>query len=579
MTNVIHELNPGVLLIVGALAMPLLPHIARGLWALVLPLVAGWAMLQLPLGEAGAFSLFSLNLVTLRVDKLALAFGTVFIIAAFLAGLYALHVRSWLQPMAALMYAGSAIGAVFAGDLITFFVFWEITAITSVFLIWADSTERAYEAGMRYLLVQVTAGVLLLAGVMVHAHETGGIAFTAFSPVMVGALDEVSLSVWLILIAVGIKAAFPLLHMWLPDAYPAATLTGTVWLSAFTTKLAIYALVRGFPGSDILIPIGALMAVGMIAYAALVNDMRRILSYALISQLGFMTIGVGIGSDLALNGSVAHAFCSTLYQALLFMAVGALVMQTGTNRLSEVGGLARAMPWTTAFLMIGALSIAAAPAFSGFVSKSLIMSAAMKKGAFVGWMAMILASGAVMLHAGLRLPYYACFQGSAPPDAKEAPLNMMLAMGATAVLCVGIGAYPAGLYILLPFDVGYEPYTGEHIVTQFQLLAFGALAFFIMTRMGLLKAPQRGRIVDADWLTRVLGYNIASTFLLLARGLWNTVAKAVVGAFTRVENTLSRANNPDSILGRPWPTGLMAFWATAMLGAYLVLFYFRQFAN
>lgn len=573
------EMNPGVLVIAGALLMPILPHMLRGAWGLLLPVLVGYYLLLLPMGTNGELPYFDLQLVTLRIDRLSFLFGTIFLIAAFLAGLFSLHVRSWLQPTAALMYAGSAIGAVFAGDLITFFVFWEITAITSVFLIWAQSTEAAFASGMRYLIIQVSAGVLLLAGVMIHTHAGGDAAFDQLGTVSLGQLDKVPLAIWLILIAFGVKAAFPLLHNWLHDAYPAATPTGTVWLSAFTTKLAIYALIRGFPGSDILIPIGAAMALGMIVYAALENDIRRILSYALNSQLGFMVIGVGVGTELALNGAAAHAFCSTLYQALLFMAAAAVIHRTGTGRLTELGGLARLMPWTTALMIVGSLSIAAAPMFSGFVSKSLIMSAAMKYGYFWAWLAMVLASGAVVLHAGIKLPFFTFFNRETERDCDEAPANMVAAMALTAALCLAIGLMPDQLYALLPFDVAYAPYTSDHIVSQLQILAFGALAFLFLHRYLDFPKPQRGIYLDFDWVTRIFSYNLASTLIAIARSLWNAATGVIGHASTAVYQRLDRSHNPDGLLGREWPTGLMAFWATFMLAAYLFLFYFRQFTQ
>lgn len=569
------EINPGLILVLGGLIMPLLPQVLRGAVMIAVPIAAAWYLLQLPFGTGGTIWFFGMQLVTLRVDELSFVFGTMFLLAVLVSGIYSLHVPGWLQPMAALTYAGSAMGAVFAGDLVTFFVFWEITAITSVFLIWAQGSERSFASGMRYLLVQVTAGVVLLSGVMIQHYTTGSIAFERLGDVDWAALNEVPLATLLILISFGVKAAFPLLHNWLHDAYPSATITGTVWLSAFTTKLAIYALVRGFPGSDILIPIGATMAVGMIVFATLTNDIRRLLSYALNSQLGFMVIGVGVGSSLALNGAVAHAVCSTLYQALLFMVAGAVIYRTGTGRISELGGLARAMPWTMLLALIGALSIAAAPAFSGFVSKSLIMSGAMKDGQFLGWIAMVIASGAVMLHAGLKLPYFVFFRRAPQIQCDEAPWNMLLAMFATAGASMAIGAYPEALYAMLPYDAGYEPYTGEHIVTQFQLLAFAALGFALLLRFGLLPMPTRSIVLDTDWFTRVLGYNLAATLLGLSAAFWSALSSLASSLVSQVDSTLDRSENPKSILNRTWSTGVMAFTATVMLAAYLLLFYLR----
>ncbi|MGB2408183.1 MAG: proton-conducting transporter membrane subunit, partial [Paracoccaceae bacterium] len=345
------------------LALPKGP--LRAALLLLVPLVAGAQVWSLPEGTYGQFDLLGLTLDTMRVDKLSRIFALIFCIAAFLGNLYAWHVRDTVQQLAALLYAGAAIGAVFAGDLITLFIYWEATAITSVFLIWARRTEGAYHTGMRYLIIQITSGVILLAGTALLYRETQSIAFEAMT---LG-----SLGTWLIFISFGMKCAFPLLHNWLQDSYPAATVTGTVILSAFTTKLAVYSLARGFAGTEILIYIGAVMTLFPIFFAEIENDLRRVLAYSLNNQLGFMVVGIGVGTEMALNGTASHAFAHILYKALLFMSVGAVLFRTGTSKASELGGLCRTMPRTAIFCLIGAASISAFPLFSGFVTKSLIL--------------------------------------------------------------------------------------------------------------------------------------------------------------------------------------------------------------
>jgi len=293
------------------------------------------------------------ELEMMRVDRLSRIFGMIFCIAALLGNIYAWHVHDRVQQVAALLYAGSAIGAVFAGDFITLFIYWEGTAIASVFLIWARGTTAAYYTGMRYLIIQISSGVILLAGVALIYNETGSIEFELMT---LG-----SLGTWLIFLSFGMKCAFPLLHNWLQDSYPAATITGTVILSAFTTKLAVYALARGFAGTEILIYIGAIMTLFPIFFAEIENDLRRVLAYSLNNQLGFMVVGIGIGTEMALNGTASHAFAHILYKALLFMSVGAVMLRTGTSKASELGGLYRTMPLTAMFCLVGAASISAFP--------------------------------------------------------------------------------------------------------------------------------------------------------------------------------------------------------------------------
>ena len=377
----IEGLNPGLILILGALLVPLTSGFIRSLLILALPVLALVQIYTLGLGTWGHFEFLGLSLEITRIDPLSRIFGTIFCIAAFMGMVYALHVKDTIQHFVALIYIGSAIGAVFAGDMITLFVFWELTAISSVFLIWASRTERAYRAGMRYLIIQVTSGVILLGGIIVYYQDTGSIAFDY--------IGLTGIAGGLILIAFGIKSAFPLLHNWVQDAYPEATVTGTVILSAFTTKLAIYALARAFPGTDILIPIGGAMIILPIVYVVLENDLRRVLAYSLNSQLGYMVIGVGIGSELALNGTAAHVFVHIMYKSLLFMCMGAVLFRTGTVKVTELGGLYKSMPVTTIFCLIGAVSIAAFPLTGGFVSKAMIQSAALNGGLFVLWPVML----------------------------------------------------------------------------------------------------------------------------------------------------------------------------------------------
>ena len=490
------NLPPGLIIILGALLVPLFRGRAQALYMLALPVVSLVQVLGLPHGEFGQVSFLSYMLTTIRVDALSLVFGIIFHIAAFLSVLYALHVKDSVQHVAGLIYAGSAIGAVFAGDLVSLFVYWELTAVSSAFLIWARRTERSYEAGIRYLIIQVASGLLLLVGVIFHAQETGDITF--------GFLGLDGLGAQLIFVAFGIKCAFPLLHNWLQDAYPEATVTGTVFLSAFTTKLAVYALARGYPGTEILIWIGAIMTTFPIFYAVIENDLRRVLAYSLNNQLGFMVVGVGIGTEMALNGTVAHAFAHIIYKALLFMSMGAVLFRTGTINGSELGGLYKSMPYTTFFCIVGAASISAFPLFSGFVSKSLIMTS-VADGAYLWvWLVLLFASAGVFHHSGIKIPFFAFYAHDSGIRCKEAPWNMLLAMGIATFLCIGIGVYPRPLYQLLPYPVDYVPYTTTHVITQLQLLLFSALAFAVLKRTGIYPPELKATNIDTDWFYRGL---------------------------------------------------------------------------
>ena len=556
-----------LILIFGGALVPLVRGGMRVAYMLLLPAVVLVWLLALPQGEFGQVQLLGQTLVLMRVDRLSLLFGYVFLIASLLNVIYALHVKDTVQHVGGLVYAGSAIGAVFAGDLMTLFVYWELTAVSSVVLVWARRSERAFRAGMRYLLVQLLSGMFLLVGGLLHWHATGTLEFSQIGLSGAGGTA--------ILIAFGIKCAFPLLHNWLQDAYPEATPTGTVVLSAFTTKLGIYALARAFPGTEMLIWVGTVMAVFPIFYAVIENDLRRVLAYSTNNQLGFMVVGIGIGSELAINGAVAHAFADVLFKTLLFMSMGAVLMRTGTVKGSELGGLYKSMPWTTGFCMVGAASISAFPLFSGFVTKSMIMSAAAGEGLLVTWLALLFASAGVFHHAGIKIPYFAFFAHDSGIRCEEAPRNMLFAMAITAALCIGIGVFPGAIYGMLPYAVVYEPYTTTHVVAQLQLLLFSALAFSVLVRTGIYPPELRSVNLDSDWLYRVVAPAAVSFGGRLIGWVQRTGGAAVSAGIHRFVDFTLRESRPQGLLVRTWATGSMALWVMVMLLAYLVLYYVR----
>ena len=553
--------------IAAALVLGLLPrgHV-RGVILLLTPILAAWQIWNLPVGIFLQVEFVGQTLDMMRVDKLSRIFGLIFCLAAFLGNLYAWHVRDFIQQIAALLYAGAAIGAVFAGDLITLFFYWEGTALASVFLIWARRTEGSYHTGMRYLIIQITSGVILLAGTALLYRETGSITFELMT---LG-----SLGTWLIFLSFGMKCAFPLLHNWLQDSYPAATITGTVILSAFTTKLAVYALARGFAGTELLIYIGAAMTLFPIFFAEIENDLRRVLAYSLNNQLGFMVVGIGVGTEMAINGTASHAFAHILYKALLFMSVGAVMLRTGTSKASELGGLCRTMPRTAIFCLIGAASISAFPLFSGFVTKSLIMDETANQHYPIIWAILVFASAGVLSHSGIKIPYFTFFGHDSGLRPKEAPIHMQIAMGFTAFLCIFIGVYPEPLYALLPYEVIYRPYTMSHVVGQLQLLCFALLAFVVLMRTGIHPPEIRAVNLDVDWIYRRLIptlYNIiyagvAKVFQLLET-LVNTTIQLLV-------KELYKLHGPETGVSRMRGVGAMVIWVAILLGIALTLSYF-----
>jgi len=562
--EILLPLNPGIWLIVGALIAVLLPQTLSRWFAVILPVFLIAFLFSLNLDNYGTISFFDYRLETFRLDALSRVFGLIFLIASALGNLYALGDDvDKLQRSAALAYAGGAIAAVFAGDMITLFIFFEVAAVASVFLIWARRTERAFAAGMRYLIFQIGAGVILLAGLLIHVSVTGSIDFDKLGLDAPGGI--------LILIAFGIKSAFPLVHNWLQDAYPEATISGTVILSGFTTKLAIYALARSYAGTEILIWIGAVMAIFPIFYAIIENDLRRVLTYSLNNQLGFMVVGIGIGTEMALNGTVSHAFVHILYKALLLMSMGAVLLRTGTCNGTELGGLVKTMPWTAAFCIVGAASASAFPLFSGFISKSMIITAAGEQGYWIIWLILLFASAGVLYHSGIRIPYFAFFSEDKGHRVKEAPWPMLVAMGAAAFLCIIIGVFPASLYAMLPFSVDYVPYTAYHVINQLQLLMFAALAFTVLKLIKIYPSDTRGINLDTDWVYR----KGLMTLIIYSNRYLNTgyrvVCDGAVGIISEVINSAKQLGNNDGILSRTPALGSSIAWISGLLLLVLLL--------
>ena len=555
------------LFVLAALGAGLLPKGSmRAALLLLVPVLAALQIWSLPEGNLYQVELLGQQLELMRVDKLSRVFGLIFCIAAFLGNLYAWHIKDTVQQIAAVLYSGSAIGAVFAGDLVTLFFYWEGTAIASVFLIWARRTEGAYHTGMRYLIIQITSGVILLAGTALLYRETGSIAFEQMT---LG-----SLATWLIFLSFGMKCAFPFLHNWLQDSYPAATITGTVILSAFTTKLAVYALARGFAGTEMLIYIGAVMTLFPIFFAEIENDLRRVLAYSLNNQLGFMVVGIGVGTEMALNGTASHAFAHILYKALLFMSVGAVLLRTGTSKASELGGLCRTMPRTALFCLIGAASISAFPLFSGFVTKSLIMDETANEHYPIIWAILVFASAGVLSHSGIKIPYFTFFGHDSGLRPKEAPWNMQLAMGITAFLCIFIGVYPDPLYALLPYDVVYKPYTTNHVIAQLQLLCFALLAFAVLMRSGIHPPEIRAVNLDVDWIYRRFIPKLYRPIAALIGLIWTALSEAALKNLGQIQNLLYRWHSPETGMARVRPTGAMVIWVAILLAVTLIASYF-----
>ena len=561
MINFIH---PSLFLLLGII-FTFVPFFNKKLVLLLFALISFLLSLFLNYGASIDLNFLSFELQLFRVDFISKTFVIIFTLITLIASIYALNQKSILELRAAYLYVSAAIGAVLSGDLISLFVFWELMAIGSTLVILSNTSNKHSElSGLRYLLIHLLGGVILMVGIIGYASIEKNILFSLLN------LDN-HFS-WLILAGFLINAGAPPFAAWVADAYPEASFSGTVFLSAFTTKTSVYALIRGFAGSEILIYFGLVMIFYGIIYALLENDIRRILAYSIVNQVGFMLVGIGIGTQLSINGAITHAFAHIIYKALLLMSAGSVIYMTQKRRCTDVGGLYRTMPITTICGIIGALAISSFPLTSGFTTKSMIVSGAAYEHLFSVWILLVAASAGVFLHAGIKFPWFVFFQKDSGLRPKEPPKNMLLAMVLLSFLCILFGVFPNLLYQLLPFDKLYIPYTSDHVIFQLQLLLFAGLAFFVM--LPWLKRTLTITL-DFDWLYRVglikflnAVRKVIHSYTILLSQLFDSIK-------IFVQNKINVSFNTETGVGKNhWMTGNMVFALSIILLIYLLVLLF-----
>jgi len=561
MINFIH---PSLFLLLGVI-FTFVPFFNKKLVLLLFALISFLLSLFLNYGASIDLNFLSFELQLFRVDFISKTFVIIFTLITLIASIYALNQKSILELRAAYLYVSAAIGAVLSGDLISLFVFWELMAIGSTLVILSNTSNKHSElSGLRYLLIHLLGGVILMVGIIGYASIEKNILFSLLN------LDN-HFS-WLILAGFLINAGAPPFAAWVADAYPEASFSGTVFLSAFTTKTSVYALIRGFAGSEILIYIGLVMIFYGIIYALLENDIRRILAYSIVNQVGFMLVGIGIGTQLSINGAITHAFAHIIYKALLLMSAGSVIYMTQKRRCTDVGGLYRTMPITTICGIIGALAISSFPLTSGFTTKSMIVSGAAYEHLFSVWILLVAASAGVFLHAGIKFPWFVFFQKDSGLRPKEPPKNMLLAMVILSFLCILFGIFPNLLYQLLPFDKLYIPYTSDHVIFQLQLLLFAGLAFFVM--LPWLKRTLTITL-DFDWLYRVGLIKFLNTVRKVIHSYTILFSKLFDSIKIFVQNKINVSFNTETGVGKNhWMTGNMVFALSIILLIYLLVLLF-----
>lgn len=529
---------------------------------LTLPLACLALVWLIPIGDHMSIKFLEYSLMPVTASVEGRLFATIFCLAIFITNIYALDQKSKIEITGAFIYAGSAIGVTFCGDLVSLFIFWEIMTFGSTLIIWSNgkSNPNAFAAGLRYLFVHLFGGVVLMSGIIWHTMLTGSIEFSRFSADHPAEM--------LILAGFLINAGAPPFSAWIADAYPESSSSGMVYLSVFTTKTAVYVLLVAFAGTQALIYIGLYMVFYGIIYALLENDMRRILAYSIVNQVGFMVTAIGIGTEMALNGAAAHAFAHIIYKGLLLMSAGSVLLMTGHRKCTELGGLFQSMPITAINGVIGALAISSFPFTSGFVTKSLTTASSAELGLVWVWFLLLAASAGVFLHAGIKFPWFVFFQKDSGLRPADPPNNMKSAMWIFSFLCIFLGLFPQPLYGILPYSVDYKPYTVAHVVAQFQLLLFAGSAFFV-----LLPMMKRTLTItlDFDWFYRKFTAIIHKKFLVNAEKLGARLEfGAIVGIYKLIRG-LEQYYGPSGILARTWTSGSMLLCVAILLSIVLLV--------
>lgn len=582
-------LSPGLILISGGVAMLFASRRVRDVLTVLLPILTLGQIWNIDGGQVGSLTFLAYELITVYVHPYTHVFATVFALVALGNGVFAMHARNHKEMAAAFIYAGAAVSVTFSGDLLTFFFFWELMAVASLMVIWSADSESSRAAGMRYALMHFFGGVILMAGIVAHVYVTNVTVLPTFqlhmdewiwtSSVFLNVeqiysdyerfLNLQSLGIWLILAGILINAGAPPFSAWISDSYPESSPTGMVCLSAYTTKIAIFALLTLFTGAELLMYIGVFMIFYSIVMAVLENDMRRVLAYSIINQVGFMITGIGIGTTLVLNAVAAHAFSHIIYKALLVMSAGSVMHMTGRRKFSELGGLYHSMPVTTICGTIGALAIAAFPLTSGFISKSLIVVSAAHEHLEWVWYAVAAASAAIFPYASFV--WFVFFQKDSGLRPADPPQNMRWAMMAFAVLCIVIGIFPQQtLYFMLPSPVTYNVNTPGYIMNQFQLLFWAGLAFFLC--LPLLKRTSTITL-DFDWFYRRLSKWM---LIFLEKGLragYTASIYAVQHGLRLFVASVAHLTAPGGVFAETKAVANTTLIVATLLAGYLLLYY------
>jgi proton-translocating NADH-quinone oxidoreductase chain N len=427
-------------------------------------LITGYALYNLYLGSTGASVIYlpsnSIVWATLRIDTLSFFMASIFLGLGFAATIYSIayvgnKAETPFYYTLILALIGGMMGIVFAGDLLILYVFWELMTISSYALIALFKEENtSIEASFKYLIMSAAGSATALFGISLIYGMTGTVNFEGLTAALTGTAPTawVYIAALFIFLGFGVKTAVFPLHTWLPDAYQAAPAPISAILSGIVIGPGIFVVAKIFFTAFLSIqamwaPVLAVlsivtMLVGNIT-ALMQTDLKRMLAYSSIGQVGYMLIGLAVGTQLGLTGTFLQFFNHALMKGLAFLCVGAIIYRLGSRDLSDVQGVGRKMPLTAFALAISVVALVGLPPLAGFPGELVLFTAAVQ--ADMTWLGVALILNSV-ISAGFYLRIiYALIQPistSKVEQAKEAPLLMLIPILALAVLIILFGVWP-----------------------------------------------------------------------------------------------------------------------------------------
>lgn len=343
------------------------------------------------------------------------------------------------------------IGTVLTGDLFNMFVFLEITFISAYPLVGFFGGAREMEASFKYMVLSTIASLMFLLGIGLIYNFTGTLNMAHIAEVTGAGEGLLDFALILLMIGLGLVSAIVPLHAWLPDAHPAAPTPISALLSGVTVKVGLYGMLRivytmfGFqrvPIGSILLVLGLATIIIGAGFALVQTDIKRMLAYSTISQVGYIALALGIGTQSGVEGAVFHILNHALMKSLLFLTVGCVIYKIGTRDMSKMGGLLKQMPLEAAAFLVGGLAIAGVPPLNGFFSKLLIYLACLEAGYLVP-LAIAISVSLLTLAYYLRA-FWMIFLGKNSLNLKNerVPLSMLIPVLVLAFACLVIGIVP-----------------------------------------------------------------------------------------------------------------------------------------